>query len=55
MADWAESRKEFVGKHLSILSLGAEYYYDEKQDNTHDDHAGCVPVCVLMLRFEIRR
>lgn len=32
MADWAESRKEFVGKHLSILSLGAEYYYDEKQD-----------------------
>ena len=31
-ADWAESRKEFVGKHLSILSLGAEYYYDEKQD-----------------------
>ena len=32
MADWAESRKEFEGKHLSILSLGAEYYYDEKQD-----------------------
>ena len=32
MADWAESRKEFARKQLKILSLGAEYYYDEIND-----------------------
>ena len=32
MADWVESRKEFARKQLKILSLGAEYYYDEIND-----------------------
>lgn len=32
MADWAESRKEFAKRRLPILSLGAEYYYDDMKD-----------------------
>lgn len=32
MADWSEARKEFATKHLSILSLGAEYYYDDRME-----------------------
>lgn len=32
MADWAEARKEFARRRLPILSLGAEYYYDDKED-----------------------
>lgn len=32
MSDWAEARREFAAKHLPILSLGAEYYYDKKND-----------------------
>lgn len=32
MADWTEARKEFAKKRLSLLSLGAEYYYDDQAD-----------------------